>query len=503
MTVRRSPRIARAIGALCAVALMIPGMGSAHGTSQNGFSDRFETLGPLQGDSPTHPYEIRGGTWKVEPGPVDLFSGTTTRVLVQHKLDTVPTEPIAFVREREFSSFTAEVTAGFYDKDTVPGTSLGMVFRAPVFDDGSTDRNNMYFFGASITGPSRDYPTGKTFTLFKRFGGTWFPLTGVDEKGRKRQVDTWADLTMPHTYKVVMTHGWIQAFVDGRLVIEHRDFAAGDNPTSADPLPGLPYDRGTVGLRTAGTRAFFDNFSVVGNDAYEGRAMIGDLYGSLGQGGGTRQGTTPHLSSMVASSPANRIDTGFRYHDHDGFDDAIVRPLDDPAAGPSVRTYGSDGTVTSTARANGVAFTANDPDGTTSVTITADAIEATANASCSATSSAVHLVNARYHIRNVAADGKVTEIGPSPIRHGGEPNTVLFEKQDVSVRLTAHKMRKSTYPRRIEATGLLIEFLEDRVGTDEIRVQQVPGGRVPAQYFGDAPILEIPVLHVVAGRYCS
>lgn len=493
-------RSLRAAVALVAVLASLPAHAVSSSSTPNSFSDRFNEVGPLQGSTAADPYEIRNGDWKVTD-QINLAAAGTDPVLQQTKLDSMPNEPMVFVREHDFRSMTAQVTAAFIGSDQTSGTSVGLVFRAPVFDTGATDVNNMYFFGGFVTGVTRDYPSGKVYALFKRFGRSWYQLNGIDANKVPRTANTWADLTSPHQYKVVMAYNRIQAYVDGRKVIDHIDRALGDQPTSNDPLPGLPYEVGTVGLRTTGTRAWFDDLSVVANDGYEGRAMIGDAFVEGGRGDQTKKGATQHLSASLSESPAGRTDTGFVLSDS-GFDSALVQSLSNPSAGPNVRTNAGDGIVTSQARANGLRMTFVDPTGTTTVTISADKIEATARATCSDAVSEVKILNGVYHVRNVDSTGRVLEVGPSPIANSPAANTVLFASPGVPLRITLHARHDAAPLSRVTATAIMLEVPQQRLKTEELSVQQVPGARLPTSDLGETPTIEIPMAHVVAGRYC-
>jgi hypothetical protein len=262
--------------AVAALALTAVNVGEAAERPQE-FRDSFNTPGPLQGTLPTHPWDIRNGVWTVTDA--DLTSGnpanSANRVLVQSSRGSTPTEPLVFVRGQSFREVTAEVTIAFMDPvdrfgTLTPGASAGIVVRSPV-DEGRADSDNFYLFQAFATGIRRDSPTGQQLGLFKRVARGYEPLS-------TQLIPTWTDLTQPHRYKVVMGRGRIRAYFDGRLVIDHTDIPSRDLPDETDPFPGLPFDQGAAGLRTSLSRAWFDDFVVVGNDAYEGRAFVSDLY---------------------------------------------------------------------------------------------------------------------------------------------------------------------------------------------------------------------------------
>ena len=477
-----------ALLALC-IAILVPGLGSAHAT-RDGFSDSYETLGPVAA-TPGDNYEVRSGSWSVSdiatlnaPALGAINQAGARRVLVQDSRAATPNEPILFVRGREFREFTAQVTAALLD-DT-PGASVGMIFRAPIREDATADPDNLYLFTAAKTGIIGPFTTGQAFILFKRVGNGYFMLTN-------KIANTRFDLKMPHDYKVVMSGGHIQAFVDGRLVIDHVDRPSGDFPTTVDPFPGLPFDRGAIGLRTSGARAWFDDLIVVGREAYEGRASAIDVFAEAGiDFSGVRNGAGAQLTSLVKVS-----DTGFRYHDHDGFDDAVIEAFDPFAserfsAGADLRTRGVDGSTLSTARLSGVNVVMVDPLNRFTIQITAHGLVQRATASCSTTTSRLSLEDA---VIKVTYTGQgVPGVSPQETTHtledGYAPNHIIHDSPG-QLRIIAHALTTSPTTRRVEASAFKIVIPDQAAAVGAVS----SGQRVPNS--------EITIGNVVAARYCA
>lgn len=520
---RRGIRLA---AAMLALGIAIPGAG-AHASSPNAFFDDFESypIGALPGSLTTHPWEVKNGVWKVGLQQATDASPTqdSNKILIQDSRASTASngdEPIAFVRALSFRSFTIQVTAAMMDSQNILGdlpdfSSAGIVFRAPVFD-GIADKDNLYLFSAVIGQPTKQMPTGKAYQLFKRVARCYFPVDRC--AGSKQELalvsSTWADFSKPHDYKVVVTRGHIQCFVDGRLVIEHTDIPSPDQSTVDDPLPGLPFDTGAVGLRTSGTRAWFDNLKVVGNDAYEARANAFDVYtnyGASGAGpqGGIRRGGTVLLSQQLGATGMNPVDTGFVYSDQPTFNRSVVSPIVNPGdaqplAGITLGAVAANDTVTSTARMSALNFTSTEPTSRVSVVVRADGFNLTASASCTSIASSLNLYNATISITIQNPDKTpVTSIGPFPLSQSYPPNSVLFNKPGV-VSVTAHWRLASLPPNRIDAAALRISFPE---GQTKIESQQVglPGTpvnvRTPETSIQNPP-LEFTLAEVVAGRYC-
>lgn len=454
------------------------------------FRDSFDTLGPLAGYEPSDPYEIKRGDWEVVDLP-DALGGR--RVLKQKSRTTTPNEPMVFVRAASFRTLAVQVTAALIDNQT--NSSLGIVFRAPVLEDQSADADNLYVFTATNTGFQGTYTTGNAFTLWKRVGQGYYRLLG-------REVNTWADLTRAHDYKVVMAGGTIQAFVDGRLVIQHTDIPSPDQPTGGDPFPGLPFDRGAVGLRTSGASAWFDDLIVVADDAYEGRAAAVEGHLEYGVGGQTRRGTALTLSRELRNLGASRLDTGFVYKDGP-FDVAAQRELGSPAGGmgTEIRTVAADGAVTSRVRLNGFTHTYLDPENMVAVVVDAATIEATARATCDATSSSARLAGATITVHILNGDETPdTTIGPIPLETTYGPNTPVLSRPGL-FSITANARRATNEPRRVEVSALRISFAQGETYIEDV---YVAGNRVlPRTSLGSLPVADVQIGHAVAGRYCS
>lgn len=491
---------------LCALAAPISG--SAHGTA-NGFVDRFATLGPLAGYRPSDPWEVKSGDWKVidqqftETPPL----AEANRILLQNSKATTPLEPIAFVRARSYRQLAVQVTAAMMDPtnalgDVANSASVGIVFRAPL-STGIADKDNLYLFTAIVVGPSRDFPSGKAYALWKRVGRGYYLL-------HTRVVPTWEDFTRPHDYKVIMALGHIQAFVDGRLVIEHTDVPSGDNPTPQDPFPGLPFDQGAVGLRTSGTRAWFDNFMVVGNDAYEGRANVLDSYANYGIAGNgqvqVRRGVTLKATHDLEQLSADLLDTTFQYHDHD-YDEAVLSPVENPTGGQpsfgaSVRSGARNGVVTSSVKVAGINVGFADPTKRVAVQFSADSVEISGSADCSHTDSRMQVIGGTLRI---TASGAGNLDLPIPLKHEYPPNTVIFERPTL-LTVIAHSRVVSTAPHRIEMAALRIVFPEG--GGVTIPAVGSPVQNLPvatprtSEVTIESPPVEVTFGNVVAGRYC-
>lgn len=496
-------RVARLWIAVLAIVLAGMGTGSAHGTV-NGFHDSFPRLGPLEGTGASDPWEIKRGDWAVEDiSQIDGPKMTgANRVLVQRSRASNPDEPIAFVRTKSFRRLTVQVTGALLEgNQTKPvpfGASLGIVFRSSI-TDGEADENNMYIFTAVQVGVSSAFPTGKAFVLIKRYAGGYYLLTN-------KIAHTWSDLREPHDYKVVMGGGLIQCYVDGRLVIEHVDKPSGDTPTASDPLPGLPFDAGAVGLRTSATRAWFDDFTVIGNDAYEGRAQAFDAYGSGGVTGSFWAGGSESASRLSGSLGPGMLDTGYRYHDHGDFEDTAIGSFETsngPFAGAELRVEGSgNGGVTSTARLLGVSAALVEPTRRVTVALDADSIETVARARCDSISSTASIQNGRLLLRMADESGlPEVVVGPFPLLSNYPPNTVIFAHPEV--RVVANYQHDSVSPRRVEASALRIVFPETPVQFDDVHNPVNNQRLVPGRTVGTTPQAEIMIGTVTAGRYCS
>ncbi|HVL33064.1 MAG TPA: hypothetical protein VM600_05720 [Actinomycetota bacterium] len=493
------------------VAVLAPNAGKAD-AGANGFVDRFDRTGPLAGSRPSDPWEVKSGDWRIiDQAFVDTPPGASesNRILVQNSKAITPLEPIAFVRARSFRCLAVQVSAAMLDPlnpfgDVVNSASVGVVFRAPI-TDGVADKDNLYLFSSIVTGVTTGFPTGKAYALFKRVGRGYFLLN-------TQTVNTWADFTKPHDYKVVMCNGRIQAFVDGRLVIDHVDQALGDNPTPQDPLPGLPFDQGAVGLRTSGTRAWFDNFVVVGNDAYEGRASVVDGftdYGISGSGpqGQIRRGIAVQLTRDLERLSANALDTKFQYHDHD-FEEAVLSPLENPTGGQpsigaSLSTFAKNGKTTSRAKLVGTTIALTDPTKRVQVSLQADSVEIAASAECNRTETSLAVVNGTLTVKLMGAGNTEFSI---PLKHNYPPNTVIYDRPTL-ITVIAHYTSATTTPSRVEMSALKIVIPNG--GGLIVPSQGVPYPNPPValprtpQVDIVAPPFEATVANVVAGRYCN
>ena len=489
--IRRSPRVALAmLTILASLVSVVPSTAVSRPTK---FADTFDTLGPLKGTAPSHPYEIRRGTWEVEDlGDIMTF-GNPRRVLVQKSTKGTPKEPVVFIRDAAFRSFSAQVTGALIDN--VPSASLGLVFRAPILSNQSADADNMYLFSAINTGFAGGFVTGQAYMLFKRVGEGYFPLS-------TRIAHTWTDLSRPHDYKVIMTNGHIQAFVDGRLVIEHTDVPSGDQPTENDPFPGLPYHSGSVGLRTSNARAWFDDFVVIADDAYEGRANAINGYASIPVPADARRGTEHTLSNELTNVGLNIADTGFVYSDK-AFERSVVRPYDNGGlvVGPRLRTRSVDGMTESIARLNGLDFSFTDPTSRVGIHLTAAKVETKVTASCTATTSDVHFASSSLTITLGNGDGQPgTTIGPIPINSSYPPNSFIYRQPGV-VTVMAHRTRSTSEPQFVDTSALVISFPTATASIPEINVANnriLPGTRT-----GSGTNLEVSIGDAVAGRHCS
>lgn len=495
-------------GALIVLALSLGTLGTAgaHGTA-NAFVDTFDSLGPLRGTRAIDPYEIKAGSWTVvEQNALDApAASTSNRILVQGSTDITPNEPIALVRARSCRSVTAQVTAAYMDvapgSEPLAGRSVGMVFRAPLFG-GIADKDNFYLFSAHVTGITREFPTGKHYSLAKRVGSGYYHHIGQIEHTRD-------NLAEAHDYKIVAAGGRIQAFVDGRKIFDHVDQPSGDEPTQQDPFPGLPYDQGAVGMRTSGTRAWFDNLKYACNDAYEGRASALNAYTQYGVDQDIKRGEAITTYETFADLGTQKPDTGFAYHDHD-FDDAVARPAAAPGGEPSVgaalRTSGKDGTVRSELRLSGVSFTFTEPNEKVSVALRADSIEVAGTASCTDLRSVVRLANASVTITVTGvAPLPDTVIGPIALDPQYAPNSEVSQRTGV-YSIIAHPRDAvevvggtggNDLLNRVDVSALRITIHDLAITTPRPPVSGTSSGTV------NSPPVKIDIGNVVAGRYCS
>ena len=466
------------------------------------FRDSFDELGPLKGTAPSDPYEIKRGEWEVVDLPDLLTFGNPRRVVRQNSTaGTTPNsstgtgkEPVVFIRDSSFRALSVQVTAALIAP--IPGSSVGVVFRAPILEDQSADQDNLYLFSAENTGFVPGFPTGKAFVLWKRIGQGYYMLSD-------KVVHTWADLTKPHTYKVTMDSGHIRAFVDGNLIIEHTDVPSGDKPSDLDKFPGLPYHAGSVGLRTSNTRGWFDDLVVVADDAYEGRATALDAYYSYPFPLDARQGSAATLSQELDNHGLRELfDTGFVYSDAP-FDRFVVKNYEDGKTqlGASLRTRAFDGMTESTAQVLRARAELQDLTSRISLVIDAARIDATVTASCEATTSEVHFADTSVAIMLSNGDGTPdTVIGPFNIDSTYQPNSVIYNQPGV-FQLIAHRRIKSSKPQWIQASALSLLLPHEALALDQVNV----GGNrvVPSTALGASPGLVVDIGRAVAGRYCA
>ena len=494
--------------AVAALAMTVVNVSEAVTLPQE-FRDSFDTPGPLPGTLATDPWEIRNGVWTVTDA--DPTSGNpasaANRVLVQSSKAITPVEPLVFVRGQSFREVTAEVTIAFMDPldrfGTLPqGASAGLVVRSPI-DEGKADADNLYLFSAFSTGFQRGFPTGKALGLFKRVARGYSLL-------ESRVVHTWADLTQPHRYKVVMGRGRISAYFDNRLVIEHLDLPSPDHSTPTDAFPGLPFDQGAVGLRTSATRAWFDDFVVIGNDAYEGRAFVTDAYTQFGESTQVRRGESLSVSQLTQTYGADRLDTSYVYGGQ-GIDETAVRALENPfnedsEFGGTVRTRSVDGASISSVRlAGGELFLREPVNQSVTATLVAKGVEAVATADCEQTSSSVKFTEASLMVQ-IADDPVLPDftVGPFPLATEYAPNTVIYERPGI-IKIIAHPRTTLSAPQRVEAAALKIMIPEggniatepSNIPVPGVTTVRVPGTGTPT------PPLEITLAGVTAGRYCA
>ncbi|GAC1409341.1 MAG: hypothetical protein NVSMB57_01860 [Actinomycetota bacterium] len=513
----------RRFGAFAILSLAITGLPMRAGADitgglQNGYSDNFDYPNatatqdvPLdQSKWQTYPVASDGRpltrVWTV--GSVDSSGNAldtltrpagTMKALKQNSTGGGASEPIAFVRGGNWQNLIVQVRAAFVGTSRFSG--VGIVFRSPVDPiSGLADPNNYYLFTAiSKMADQRDCITGRCFLLMKRLGGKFF-ISGVAHTFLNF-IPANGSAPEAHIYKVVMSGSHIMCYVDGQLVIDVNDTSGDDEGPlfggKQIAMPGPMFANGTVGLRTSNTKAWFDNFSVMGDSprAYEGRAAAMTTYG---QAGSASTGT------VVEQTAA---DTNFQYHDHDfptgpsGNDTFIApaTPAQGVAGGATVSTEGHRGTVRSTAALIGFSGTLSQamPDGSTvDVTLQSDSIDAFAQASCTATASSVRLMNLSYQVvvKNrdgipLVNEGKVTQVNPPP-------NTVVAGPGNTGgyVRIVLNSQRVTTDPSRADVTAVKIDFLESPLAIG-----------AQGKTFADSGITfaSARIGNVVAGRLCT
>lgn len=437
------------------------------------------------------------------------------RVLVASQMQGPPLDPLAFVK-KAFGNFVAQVQAAFVpDSQGRIGNNsgIGIAFHAAIDPNtGFIDRNNLYLFTSINTTPNaRTFPTGHAFMLFKRAQGTYYMAAPP--------VNTYLDFSnrLLHTYKVGMSGGRIQAWVDGLQIFDIVDSPGADTIPGGYSMPGPPIVSGAVGLRTSMTGALFDDLFIVASPAYEARSTVLNVYGKVGsQTVVSAAGTQMPLGTEQV---ARGGDSGWQYHDHDFTSGTNGPSLGGPAqaAFASISTSGQDGITTSSAQVTGITGFFSDPAMKTFVSISADVVKAVATAACAGTNSLVDVVNFTYDVlsyQNSQPDpahpteepmirqGNVTRfnvppetnafdpansVGPLPTVGPVDPNSALAS--GIPVRITLHSRRVSTDPQRVEAAAIRITFLAQNTTVNNV---SSPANVVADIAIGDA----------IAGKLC-
>lgn len=484
------------------------GFADIQGGLVNGFSESFD----YSGVTPTNDVPIDQTKWQTYPtntsgspvpnvwvvGTVQTSTlggpGAEIKALKQRTTSSVPNEPIAFVRNGNWQNLIVQVRGGFDGPSQNSG--IGIVFRAPVDQNtGNADRNNFYLLTSASSIPDpRVCPTGRCVFLFKRIGGAYF-LAAV-----KNTYLNFVNASGPaesHIYKVVMSGNRIQGYVDGRLLIDVVD-TPGDDIAGNLSMPGPMFANGTAGVRTSGTRAWFDDFTVIGDSerAYEGRAAAVSAYGQVGAG------STGAVLQAVAA------DTNFQYHDHDfptgtsteGTFAGPISPGNGLTGGAFVSTKGLNGTTKSVAQLFGFSGTMTHslPDGTTiDITIVSDTISSSASTDCdTAPTTKVEILDFSYLVvvKNAQGlplinEGKVTQVVPPP-------NTVISDPQSNGgyVQIVLNSQRTSNDPKRADVSAVQIDIFQ--------RPLTVSSGGSTV-FDSGLTIASIQLANVVAGRLCQ
>ncbi|HVL89260.1 MAG TPA: hypothetical protein VM841_03385 [Actinomycetota bacterium] len=500
-----------ALAMLCvavAIAPLNPGIADIRGGLVNGYSDHFDYAGV----TPTNDVPIDQLQWQITPtasngtpipnvwmvGSVQTSTiggpGSEIKALKQRTTGAAASEPVAFVRNGNWQNLVVQVRAA-YDGNS-QNSGVGIVFRAPVDPvTGTADKNNFYLFTTSSQVPHPELcPTGRCVALFKRIGGAYFLAT------MKPTFLNFVNANGPaesHVYKVVMSGNRIQAYVDGRLLIDVTDTPGDDISGTRFSMPGPMFANGTVGLRTSNTRAWFDDFVVMGDSerAYEGRAAAMTTFGQVGAG------------STGAVLQATAADTNFQYHDHDfptgtGTEGTFIGPTSPGngfTGGALVQTRGQNGTTSSSAQLFGFSGTISQsmPDGSiVDVTLISDTISARASTNCDdPPSTRVELLNFSYLVvvKNaqglpILNEGKVSQVVPPP-------NTVISDPQSNGgyVRIVLNSQQTTTDPKRADVSGIQIDFLQ--------RPLTVSSGQSTIADTG-ITFASVQLANVVAGRLC-
>lgn len=507
----RRPVAVRAALSLVALMMMLGTLGAsqAHVTGASSFEDDFEydnnvplTSAPSAAYWQISPHVPSGWTVGARPATLNMAALGTMNVLAASQKQGPPLEPIAFVK-KPFGNFEVQVQAA-WDRSVPPSSGVGVVFRAAIDPvSGLADRNNLYLFTA-VAGPTRFYPTGKAFELWKRVAGTYYKMT--------EHVNTFIDFgnNRLHTYKVSMSGTRIMAWVDGLMVFNVVD-SPGDDGNGVGNVykaPGPAFASGAVGLRTSGTQALFDDLVVVGDPGYEGRATALNVYGKTGYHAVVGSAAGPGAEQGAAAG-----DSGFRYEDHDYSADvnALSLPdLENGSLGAAVfHVEGTAGTQTSKAQVLGFATTLTDENKRVVVNIAADAIRATGVSSCSGASSTVDVVNLTWQViysdangQPVSQQGSVTQLGAAPNQNLLDPANTTGPLPTIGpynpnptlatapVKIVLHSRQLTTDPHRVEAAALRVTFYANADGN-------VPNRSTPA-----IVSIDVAIGDVVAGVIC-
>lgn len=488
----------RRILALALACAMTPIVGDAHvsGGLANGYSDRFDyELTPSELDpGPWQASPDTPGGWMVESvTTAGVGTASTVKALRQKTTASIPNEPIAFVRGGNWENMIVQVRAAFEGSSQDSG--VGLVFRSPVDPVLNTpDRNNFYLFTSVVTAASNrvdGFSTGRGFALFKRVGGQYYQAAKRTTFVPLQPAQASAGAES-HIYKVVIAtnaaaeRARILCYVDGILVLDVTDTPGDDGGA----LPGPMFASGTVGLRTARTKAWFDDFTVIGAPAYEARAAAMTIYGQAGNG----------TSGIAVTQVVG--DTGFQYHDHDfpqpgsteGTAVSPVSPGSGFVGGAVLTTSGRSGVAEAYAQIFGVAgaFSQTLPDGTiVDVNLNANAIDARARSDCLSSSTLVTIASLGYSIVVKAPTGepvlnefKGTQLTPAP-------NQVITDPTEGGsvVKVTLNYQVKTADPRRTDAAAIRIDILSAPVQTQQGSV--------------DVATATILIGHVTAGRLCQ
>ena len=509
----------RRVVALALAVAAAPVVVNAHvtGPMSGGYSDKF--------DYPQTPAELDRNAWQVSPEANNVWmvepvttsgagASSTIKALRQKTTASVPLEPIAFVRnEAGWENMIIQVRAAFEGASQDSG--VGIVFRSPVDPLTHTaDRNNFYLFTSVVTAASskpEGFATGRGFALFKRVGGQYYSAAKKDTylSLAPANANSMADA---HDYKVIIAtsadteRARILCYVDGVLMIDVTDHPDDDGGR----LPGPMFAGGTVGLRTARTKAWFDDFTVIASPAYEARAAAMTFYGQVGNGSRTSLPAGNVAFDGVGVAQAFG-DTGFQYHNHDfpqpgsteGTAVSPLSPSNGVILGAILQTSGQAGVASATAQILGGAgsFVQSLPDGTTvDIVFDFDAISAFAAADCLATRSEVSIASLVYTIvvrtpsgEPIINEYKGTQFNPPPNTVASDPAT-----NGGYVRVTLNWQLPTAEPRRTDAAAIRIDILDSAA---EVVGPSTPAGALKVATGATAATIMIG--HVTAGRLCN